>query len=173
MKVAGHRPIIFFDGYCNLCNGSVQFLIHQDPHARIMYASLQSSVAREMLGQEMAEGDPDTVVLLLEGKQYRMSDAVVRCCSVFALAVASSAICKVYPSDPARCYLSIRGPESNGLVWAFRDMHDPYARSAVQIFGRRRAKRRSCTCAECLIWHDASGLLAFMPALPHFREFSS
>ena len=78
MKVAGHRPIIFFDGYCNLCNSSVRFLIRHGRSDTILFASLQSPVAHKILGTEAAEGDPETVVLLLDGTEHRMSDAIVR-----------------------------------------------------------------------------------------------
>ena len=78
MKVAGHRPIIFFDGYCNLCNGSVQFLLRHNSSDDLLFASLQSSVAGEILGTHEQGADPSTVVLLLNGQQYDKSDAVVR-----------------------------------------------------------------------------------------------
>ena len=31
---ANGRPVILFDGVCNLCSGSVQFAIARDPKAR-------------------------------------------------------------------------------------------------------------------------------------------
>ena len=44
------RPIlILFDGVCNLCNGTVQFIIKRDPDAKFRFASLQSSFGRSQL----------------------------------------------------------------------------------------------------------------------------
>ena len=35
-------PILLFDGVCNLCNESVQWVIRHDPGAKFRFASLQS-----------------------------------------------------------------------------------------------------------------------------------
>ena len=78
MNVARHSPIVFFDGCCNLCNGSVRFLIRRDRKARISFASLQSEFARTTLTQDNDSAEPTTVVLLLEGREYYKSEAVVR-----------------------------------------------------------------------------------------------
>jgi predicted DCC family thiol-disulfide oxidoreductase YuxK len=45
------RPILLFDGVCNLCNGFVRFLIERDPdpEGRFLFASLQSVPGRELL----------------------------------------------------------------------------------------------------------------------------
>lgn len=44
------RPIlILFDGVCNLCNGTVQFIIKRDPKVKFRFASLQSSFGRSQL----------------------------------------------------------------------------------------------------------------------------
>ena len=82
MKFSGHKPIVFFDGHCNLCNGSVRFLIERDPQANLSYASLQSETARELLGiKENCDADLSTVVFWEDGKEYYRSDAGVRIAS--------------------------------------------------------------------------------------------
>ncbi|SNT24598.1 Predicted thiol-disulfide oxidoreductase YuxK, DCC family [Ekhidna lutea] len=43
------KPIIFFDGVCNLCNSSVLFVIKRDPKEKFLFASLQSKYAQENL----------------------------------------------------------------------------------------------------------------------------
>lgn len=48
MKNDQDKPVIFFDGDCNLCNGFVQFVIKNDPHGRFRFASLQSEHARDI-----------------------------------------------------------------------------------------------------------------------------
>lgn len=40
--------IIFFDGVCNLCNGSVQFIIRHDKKGIFKFASLQSDYAASL-----------------------------------------------------------------------------------------------------------------------------
>lgn len=44
-----NTQIILFDGICNLCNGSVQFLIKRDKKAKFKFASLQSASGQSLL----------------------------------------------------------------------------------------------------------------------------
>ncbi len=74
-------PIILFDGVCNLCNASVLFIIDRDPSAHFHFAPLQSDVARELMdraGEPIPSGDPDSIVLLANGRVYRSSTAALR-----------------------------------------------------------------------------------------------
>jgi predicted DCC family thiol-disulfide oxidoreductase YuxK len=73
------RPVILFDGVCNLCNGLVQFVIPRDPSGRFRFAPLQSTPGQELLRRhDYATEDFDSIVLV-EGEQtYTKSDAVLR-----------------------------------------------------------------------------------------------
>jgi simple sugar transport system substrate-binding protein len=78
MTAATHA-VILFDGECNLCNGWVDFVIRRDRAERFRFASLQSEVARTLLGaRRSADPLPDTIVLLEDGRTYRRSSAVLR-----------------------------------------------------------------------------------------------
>jgi len=71
------RPVILFDGVCNLCNGSVAFIIARDPKGYFQFASLQSEAGRRLLGG--AKGPlPDSVALVEDGHVYTRSDAALR-----------------------------------------------------------------------------------------------
>ena len=43
------RPVILFDGECNLCNGGVQFVLDWDSAETYRFASLQSDAGRALL----------------------------------------------------------------------------------------------------------------------------
>ena len=74
-----YKPVVFFDGYCNLCSASVRFIINNDPKANLMFASLQSAEAQILLGDVPVEGtDPATLVLLENGEKYERSSAALR-----------------------------------------------------------------------------------------------
>jgi predicted DCC family thiol-disulfide oxidoreductase YuxK len=76
-RVVDH--IILFDGTCNLCNATVQFIIKRDPKGRFAFASLQSHAGKELLRQHSLENTvPDSVVLLSAGQLFVQSDAVLR-----------------------------------------------------------------------------------------------
>ena len=71
----GDRPVILFDGVCNLCAGSVQFVIERDSGKQFRFASLQSPAAERLLGRRE---DLESVILLQNGKTYRKSGAALR-----------------------------------------------------------------------------------------------
>jgi predicted DCC family thiol-disulfide oxidoreductase YuxK len=73
------HSIIFFDGVCNLCAGSVKFVIRRDKKDFFRFAPLQSDAAREYLGPaDASAGAPSSIILLENGKVYKRSSAVLR-----------------------------------------------------------------------------------------------
>jgi predicted DCC family thiol-disulfide oxidoreductase YuxK len=72
------KLIILFDGFCNLCNGSVNLVIDRDINDRFQFASLQSSSAKLLL-QEFGEyqGSLDSVILIKNNRLYHKSDAAL------------------------------------------------------------------------------------------------
>ena len=68
------RPVILFDGVCNLCTGSVQFVIERDARKQFRFASLQSPIAEKLLGRR---DDLESMVLVQDGKTYRKSTAAL------------------------------------------------------------------------------------------------
>lgn len=77
-----NAPILFFDGVCNLCNSSVNFVIDHDPKGVVRFAPLQSGVAHEKLsvhGISAGQGaDHDSMVLLEGDRVYVRSSAALR-----------------------------------------------------------------------------------------------
>jgi predicted DCC family thiol-disulfide oxidoreductase YuxK len=72
-------PILLFDGVCNLCNGTVQFVIERDPKATVKFASLQSAfAAQQFQSLGIANDYLDSIVLLEEGKVFVKSTAAIR-----------------------------------------------------------------------------------------------
>ncbi len=48
-NVPKHKKLILFDGVCNLCNSSVQYVIKHDKKNIFMFAALQSEVGKELI----------------------------------------------------------------------------------------------------------------------------
>jgi len=69
--------IIFFDGVCNLCNNSVQFIIKRDKKNKFKFASLQSSFAKSNLSKHIDVDKLESIVLLNEDKLYSKSTAAL------------------------------------------------------------------------------------------------
>lgn len=73
------KHIVFFDGHCNLCSNSVQFVIKRDKKKRFVFASLQSDAARAHLLQFGSKNKiNDSIILVEGGKQFERSDAALR-----------------------------------------------------------------------------------------------
>jgi predicted DCC family thiol-disulfide oxidoreductase YuxK len=74
-------PILLFDGVCNLCQGTVQFVIERDKKATVKFASLQSDFA---LQQFAKFGIPahylDSIVLIENKRISYKSSAALRLC---------------------------------------------------------------------------------------------
>lgn len=71
------KPVLLFDGVCNLCNGWVNFVIDHDPEARIRFTPMQSESGRLLMESAGYRRDTmDTVILIDNGDVYERSDAV-------------------------------------------------------------------------------------------------
>lgn len=72
-------PIILFDGVCNLCSSSVQFIIKRDKKNLFRFASLQSGVGQQLLAKHhLSTSDLDSFVLIQNGKAYKKSTGALR-----------------------------------------------------------------------------------------------
>ena len=71
-------PIVFFDGVCNLCNWSVDFILKRDPKKIFRFVSLQSKVASDLLEMEGVHAhNMRTIILLKNGKTFYQSNAIL------------------------------------------------------------------------------------------------
>jgi predicted DCC family thiol-disulfide oxidoreductase YuxK len=71
--------VIVFDGLCNLCTSSVQFILQHEREPHFKFASLQSAGGASLLAANgLAPGDVDSFVLIEDGRSYTRSDAAIR-----------------------------------------------------------------------------------------------
>jgi predicted DCC family thiol-disulfide oxidoreductase YuxK len=70
--------IILFDGSCNFCDLSVEFIIKRDPKGVFKFASLQSDIGKELLYKHNVPEDIDSIVLIEGKKCYLKSLAALR-----------------------------------------------------------------------------------------------
>ncbi len=47
--IPGNKQLILFDGVCNLCNSSVQFVIKHDKKDKFLFTALQSNVGKKII----------------------------------------------------------------------------------------------------------------------------
>ena len=71
--------VILFDGVCNLCNSSVQFVLKHDKKAVYKFASLQSEAGQELLTTYgLSTNEFKSFVLIEDDKIYLRSTAALR-----------------------------------------------------------------------------------------------
>jgi predicted DCC family thiol-disulfide oxidoreductase YuxK len=83
--------VVLFDGVCNFCDASVNFIIEHDPNGYFKFAPLQSDEGRRLAneyGFESAAAQPneppsdlipiDSVILIEDGKAFTHSTAALR-----------------------------------------------------------------------------------------------
>ncbi|MGE0637170.1 MAG: thiol-disulfide oxidoreductase DCC family protein [Bacteroidia bacterium] len=74
-----NNPIILFDGVCNLCNASVQFIIKHDKKGVFRFASLQSEFGKSIVNKfNLADKNIDSVMLFENNTVQLKSEAALR-----------------------------------------------------------------------------------------------
>ena len=71
--------VVFFDGFCNLCNASVRFIIRNDPEGVFAFSSLTSDYSLKILKNADRFNYPANSILLFdEDRVFDKSTAVLR-----------------------------------------------------------------------------------------------
>lgn len=72
------RRIVLFDGECNFCDASVQFILKRDAKAVFQFASLQSEIGQELLTALAVPKDLTSLVLIEGERAYTKSTAALK-----------------------------------------------------------------------------------------------
>ncbi len=71
--------LVLFDGVCNFCNDRINFIIKHDTKNYFRFAPLQSETGKKVLRENgRDEADPDTFILVENGKAYDRTTAALR-----------------------------------------------------------------------------------------------
>ncbi|MCM3700277.1 thiol-disulfide oxidoreductase DCC family protein [Paenibacillus macerans] len=119
MSKSENHAVVLFDGVCNFCNGSVQFIIRRDRAGYFRFASLQSDAAKSLLSERVEAPNLDSIILIENGRIFTESTAVLR------IARKLDGIWKA-----AALFLIVPKPVRN---WAYR----LFARNRYRWFGKR------------------------------------
>ncbi|WP_226583480.1 thiol-disulfide oxidoreductase DCC family protein [Halobacillus litoralis] len=72
--------IVLFDGECNFCDKSVQFIIKRDPKGLFKFSSKQSDLGKDLLYKYNVPQELDSLILIEGDKFYDQSTAALRIC---------------------------------------------------------------------------------------------
>lgn len=82
MNLPENKKIVLFDGVCNLCNSSVQFIIKNDKNDVFRFASNQSEIGKEIMKSTNIDFSKTDSIILLNTK----SDVLIASQAVFKIA---------------------------------------------------------------------------------------
>lgn len=69
MDLEKNKKLVLFDGVCNLCNSSIQYIIKHDKHDIFRYAALQSEIGLKVLKEfNIDTKKTDSILLYSPGK---------------------------------------------------------------------------------------------------------
>ena len=75
------EKIILFDGVCNFCNSSVNFVLKRDKKSVFKFAPIQSENAQILLSEAKESfNHSDSFILVDNGKLYTKTTAALRVC---------------------------------------------------------------------------------------------
>jgi len=116
------NDVVIFDGTCNVCAGSVNFIMRHEAKPDLFFTPLQSPAGAHLLRQfNFDPVDARTFVLVSHGVAYVKSEAAIRVCGHFQGAWRGLSIVRIIPR-PIR-------------DWAY----DVFARNRYRWFGRLEA----------------------------------
>jgi predicted DCC family thiol-disulfide oxidoreductase YuxK len=74
-----NKAYILFDGVCNFCNASINFIIRHDKKDHFRFVPLQSLTGKQLLAQlQLNDLSMDSIVLIDQNNVYKQSSAVLR-----------------------------------------------------------------------------------------------
>lgn len=71
------KAIVLFDGVCNFCDASVQFIIKRDPKAYFQFASIQSEAGQRYVEQYQLHSI-NSVIVIENNHAYTKSSAALQ-----------------------------------------------------------------------------------------------
>lgn len=97
-KYSMNNPIIIFDGICNLCNSSINFIIKNDSKRIFRFTQLQSEAGKNLAEEyEISEKNFDSVVLIQNEKVFLKSSAALEISKQLQFPINLSIVFKIIP----------------------------------------------------------------------------
>jgi predicted DCC family thiol-disulfide oxidoreductase YuxK len=90
--------IVLFDGVCNFCQSSVQFIIKHESNQELKFASLQSEFGKSIIQQYQIPKDTDSIIFIEHQKAYIKSDAALKISTYFKFPFKLLTIFKIVPT---------------------------------------------------------------------------
>ena len=118
--ILANKRIVYFDGYCNLCSGIVQWLIRIDKSKLLYFSTLDSISGKNLILKSSDSTAKNTILFQYKDELYVRSDAVLQIVKVLGYPWSIMHLFSILPR-------SIRD-------W----MYDVIAKNRYNWFGRKK-----------------------------------
>lgn len=100
VQLEGNKQLILFDGVCNLCNSSIQFVIKRDKRNHFLFAPLQGETGKQIIEQfNIDTTKVDSILLYIPNKGiYIKSTAALKIASKLGFALNLAVIFFIVPT---------------------------------------------------------------------------
>ncbi len=89
--------MILFDGICNLCNASINFILKRDKNKLFRYVSLQSEEGKQLVELHQIPKETDSVILIHNKKVFVESSAAIEIARMLPVPWRWAAVLKIIP----------------------------------------------------------------------------
>ena len=72
-----NHPLVLFDGVCNLCNGTVNFILKRDRKKQFRFVASQSKAGKFLIKKFNIPPTTDSVILIFRNRIFIESDAAI------------------------------------------------------------------------------------------------
>ena len=101
------QTVILFDGICNLCNGTVDFLIRKDRKKQFRFVALQSETGKTLIHKFNIPLSTESVILIQQNRIYFESDAAVEIAGLLPFPWKLGKLIKIIPKKLRDSFYSV------------------------------------------------------------------
>jgi predicted DCC family thiol-disulfide oxidoreductase YuxK len=74
------NPVVLFDGVCNFCNSSINFIIKWDKEKKIRFAALQGETGMQLKQKYFIPENVDSIIFIENNQAFIYSTAALKIC---------------------------------------------------------------------------------------------
>lgn len=109
--------LLLFDGVCNLCDNSVQWVLAHDHRGIVHFCSIQSELGSKLYRERGFDpAEPHSMVLITPEGSFAKSDAALQLAALMGVPFLAHPL-QDHPPPPARPRLHLRREEPLPLLW--------------------------------------------------------
>lgn len=94
-----NNPLVLFDGVCNLCNRTVDFILKRDSKKLFRFVPLQSETGKKLREKIQFPDQIDSVILIHKEKVFYESDAALEIARLLPAPWKWAVVLKIVPQD--------------------------------------------------------------------------